>query len=105
MGPVWKIVAPVGVIVLLATVLTLGVLSAGADEPPARAPIELSPVPSDTAATPSSPPSNSPSRPATAPTGSASVVSPRPQVDDDDDDEHDDDDDDDDEHDDERDGD
>ncbi|MBM0123785.1 hypothetical protein [Pimelobacter simplex] len=82
MSRAWKVLLPVAVLMVLAGFAAGAVVRAGADEPPARTPIDLGPAPAGTSTTPTVP--ATPSEAATPPP--AEVITPRPDLDDDRDD-------------------
>ena len=83
MSRAWKILLPVAALMVLAGFAAGAVVRAGADEPPARTPIDLGPAPADgTATTPTTP--TTPVDPPTTP--SSEVITPQPDLDGDDDD-------------------
>lgn len=110
MGQVWKTMLPLAAVVVLMGFIGGALLTAGRDEPPRRAPVEMVTGPATDATgstgTTTADPSVTPSAPATtttaptaptappttqAPTrdGGVTVISPRPRGDDDDDDDDD----------------
>jgi hypothetical protein len=81
MSRAWKILLPVAALMVLAGFAAGAVVRAGADEPPARTPIDLGPAPADSTATTPATPATPQGRPTTP---SAEVITPRPDLDDDD---------------------
>ncbi|WP_158296425.1 hypothetical protein [Nocardioides albidus] len=83
MSRAWKVLLPVAALMVLVGFAAGAVVRAGADEPPARAPIDLGPAPDDT--TPATPaaPATSPTPEGAPSTSSAEVITPRPDLGDD----------------------
>lgn len=80
MGPLWRTLVPVGLLLVAIGFVAGAVVAAGSDEPSRRQPIEMVTAPSSDDSTPSRTPSSKPSRTTDVP-----VVTPRPGVDDGDD--------------------
>lgn len=82
MGPAWRTLLPLAVVLVLADFITGALASAGTDDPPRRAPVDMvttSISPGQGATTPVSPTTN-PSPRTPPPSGGVAVVSPRPGV-------------------------
>lgn len=84
MGPLWRTLVPVGLLLVALGFVAGAVVAAGSDDPPPRQPVEMVTAPSSDSGTPTHTPSSRPSRSTGVP-----VVTPRPGADDDRDDRND----------------
>ncbi len=80
MGPLWRTLVPVGLLLVATGFVAGAVVAAGSDEPPPRQPVEMVTAPSSGDGTPTRTPSARPSHSSGVP-----VVTPRPGVEDRDD--------------------
>lgn len=95
MGPVWKTLLPLALVLVLVGFIAGALVAAGTDEPPRRAPVDMVTAPtSGTSDTPTSRPSpgQTPTMRNPPKSEGVTVISPRPRVGDNGDDDNDDDD-------------